>query len=113
MLSVTYMLENFRVELSMYVVWREGSKNMFLQISRLIILSQVTWWMADRPNKQTKLNPFFFFFFYIHRAQYWQSRLFLPWVLKISFLISPCRAKEYETAMEAKAQVPDSPYKAK
>ena len=70
-------------------------------------------WLTSQINK-LRLN-FFPSLFTLSSVVFftWQAKHFFSWYSKSFPYFSLCRAKEYETSMEAKTQVPDSPYKAK
>lgn len=60
-----------------------AAKHPSLQSWWLIILSQVTWWVADRPNKQTQFELFLSLHTFIRCVRYWQAKHFFPGIQRL------------------------------
>lgn len=116
LLNMTQMKVDLKLGLSPHDNnWRQWNARPYWDIVWLFKVKLLAEWLTVQVNKLgLKLFPFSVDSI-IHCVLYWRSKaIFFSTGIQILFSnFSLCRAKEYETSMEAKTQVPDSPYKAK
>lgn len=117
LLNMTQRKVDIKLELSPHDnSWWQWNTRPYWDVVWLFKVKLLAEWLTVQVNKLS-LNFFLSLltlssvvFFTEGQKQFF---FFPPGIQRLFSYYSLCRAKEYETSMEAKTQVPDSPYKAK